>query len=281
MRPSKRRKTVSPVIGAVQDEDLESSELSELDDGKPSDKANGVKKKKAAVSRKKSADGKNGVSSKDTKALTKQPNPKTKSKKVESEDENEKSYVDSDSKMDEPEPAANPPDSGSELSSLIDEDEAPKKRRKSKDASESKSKSKSKSKSQKLGKAKPQKPSEDDPDTAEIKRLQGWLVKCGIRKLWGKELKPYETSREKIKHLRDMLAEVGMTGRYSQEKAASIREARELAADIEAVTEGNERWGKDQGDAESGDNKGPPARRALVRGAQTFDFLSSDGEETD
>ena len=84
-----------------------------------------------------------------------------------------------------------------------------------------------------------------DPDDAEIKRLQGWLVKCGIRKMWWKELKPYESSKAKIKHLKDMLADAGMTGRYSIEKATQIKEARELAADIEAVKEGAERWGKD------------------------------------
>ena len=65
-----------------------------------------------------------------------------------------------------------------------------------------------------------------DPDQEEIKRLQGWLVKCGIRKMWWKELQPFETPREKITHLKDMLTEAGMVGRYSQEKAAHIREER-------------------------------------------------------
>jgi len=81
-----------------------------------------------------------------------------------------------------------------------------------------------------------------------------------------------------------MLSDVGMTGRYSNEKAAQIKEARELAADIEAVQEGNERWGKGEGDSGdedgSGEDEGRPKRR-LVRGAANYDFLSSDGEETD
>ena len=97
-------------------------------------------------------------------------------------------------------------------------------------------------------------------------------------KLWGKELKPYETPKAKIKHLKDMLTEVGMTGRYSQEKANQIKEARELAADIEAVQEGEERWGK--GDKEDAEDDQRPQKR-LVRGAKNYDFLSSDGEETD
>ena len=290
VRPTKRRKTASPVNGAGREEQSESSELSELHDDESSGKAMGSKKKTARPTKNKEVNsrpakpvgGKNGVSSKDEKALTNQPRPRAKPKKIESEDDDEEDEVAKpDTKMDEPEHTADAIDSGSELSSLIDEDEAPKKRRKSKDSSKSKPKSKPNSESAGKSKPKPKETSQDDAEIAEIKRLQGWLAKCGIRKLWGKELKPYETSREKIKHLRDLLAEIGMTGRYSQEKAAQIREARELAADIEAVTEGNERWGKDQSGAESDGSQARPARRSLVRGAQTFDFLSSDGEETD
>jgi hypothetical protein len=170
--------------------------------------------------------------------------------------------------------------SESELSVLLDDEPVPKKTRKSRDPSAPKTKkaiSKSSTKA---------KPDAEDPDQAEIKRLQGWLVKCGIRKLWGKELKPYETPKAKIIHLRDMLADAGMTGRYSIEKANQIKEARELAADIEAVQEGAERWGADgdedggRGDKDSDSHPRPGARR-LVRGAKNYDFLSSDGEETD
>jgi len=162
--------------------------------------------------------------------------------------------------------------SESELSVLLDEDSLPTKKRKPKASSGQKTKQ---------TKAAPKSKSEADvdPNQAEIKRLQGWLVKCGIRKVWGKELKPYDAPKAKIKHLKDMLAEAGMTGRFSIEKANQIKEARELAADIEAVREGAERWGAED---EPRDEKedGRPARR-LVRGAKNYDFLSSDGEETD
>ncbi len=162
-------------------------------------------------------------------------------------------------------------DSESEMSVLLDEGPQPKNKRKQREPSGQKAKN------SKTTKGKPD--TELDGDQAEIKRLQGWLVKCGIRKLWGKELKPYETPRAKIKHLKEMLAEAGMSGRYSLEKANQIKEARELAADIEAVQEGAERWGADD---DAGDQKqdGRPAKR-LVRGAKNYDFLSSDGEETD
>ena len=158
--------------------------------------------------------------------------------------------------------------SESEMSEVLDEAPKPKKQR-------------GKSSETKPSKARPAKKAaaEDDPDQAEIKRLQGWLVKCGIRKVWGKELKPFEKPKAKIKHLRDMLLDAGMSGRYSNEKASQIKEARELAADIEAVQEGDERWGTGDKEAD-GDEEDRPARK-LVRGSRHLDFLSSDGEETD
>jgi len=179
--------------------------------------------------------------------------------------------VDSES-MPEKSKNSKPEESEGEMSVVIDKAPKPKRRkRKSSEAAEggAKKPKASKSKSE----------AEVDPDDAEIKRLQGWLVKCGIRKMWWKELKPYESSKAKIKHLKDMLSDAGMTGRYTIEKATQIKEARELAADIEAVKEGAERWGKDNdGSEQDGDNK---SKRRLVRGAKNYDFLSSDGEETD
>lgn len=162
-------------------------------------------------------------------------------------------------------------DSESEMSVVIDEELEPKRRKRK--GSEAVGGGTKKAKA-----SKPKVDTEVDPDDAEIKRLQGWLVKCGIRKMWWKELKPYETSKAKIKHLKDLLSDAGMTGRYSIEKATQIKEARELAADIEAVKEGAERWGKDNDSENDGEDK---SKRRLVRGAKNYDFLSSDGEETD
>ena len=164
--------------------------------------------------------------------------------------------------------------SDSDLSVLIDKEPAKKKRGKSKSKDSQDKPKKPKSKNTTKTKTK----EDEDPDRAEIKRLQGWLVKCGIRKVWGKELKPYETPKAKIKHLKDMLSDAGMTGRYSVEKASQIKEQREMAADIEAVKEGAERWGTSDQDEQSGSAR---PQRKLVRGSKHFDFLSSDGEETD
>ena len=179
-------------------------------------------------------------------------------------------------------PESSGADSGSELSVLIDDEPRPTKKRQSKESSGK----------PKAVKTKPGVQS-DDPDQEEIKRLQGWLVKCGIRKIWAFELKPYETSKAKINHLKKMLSDVGMSGRYSLDKAAQIKEARELAADIEAVQEGNEIWGKDGEDRsrrskrsdyaepEDEDEADAVPKRSLVRGPKRYDFLSSDGEESD
>ena len=119
---------------------------------------------------------------------------------------------------------------------------------------------------------------ETDPYAEEIKRLQGWLIKCGIRKMWYKELAPFESPKAKIRHLKEMLADAGMTGRFSMEKASEIREARELQADLEAVQAGDKQWGK----IESEEDIETRPRRRLARGLQSLDFLNDDdGEETD
>jgi hypothetical protein len=225
----------------------------------------------------------NGSTSKSAKPSVKKISAKAKSqKKVDSKSDSSVEDSDPDASKEEiaalPKPKKKFPNpspklaenSDSTLSSLIDEDSQYNNRRKGKEISNKKGENpKSKAKAD----------TDEDPNAAEIKRLQGWLVKCGIRKLWGKELKSYETSKAKIKHLKEMLVDVGMTGRYSQEKANQIKLERELAADIEAVKEGAERWGKDDNGSED-DEKDRPKRR-LVRGAQAYDFLSSGGEETD
>lgn len=96
--------------------------------------------------------------------------------------------------------------------------------------------------------------------------------------MWFKELAPYDTPKAKIWHLKDLLSEAGMTGRYSQEKATQIREERELKADLADVQAGNQQWGK----TESEEDKVGRPRRRLARGLQELDFLKDDdGEETD
>lgn len=163
-------------------------------------------------------------------------------------------------------------ESGSDMSVLLDEEpKAKTKRRKP---------SPNQPRSNKSSNPKGKKSSEQgqDPDAEEIKRLQGWLIKCGIRKMWHKELSPYDNPKSKIRHLKGMLADAGMTGRYSVDKANAIKEERELKADLEAVQEGAKHWGKVESEEEA---DGKPKRR-LARGLKELDFLNDDdGEETD
>jgi hypothetical protein len=168
-----------------------------------------------------------------------------------------------------PHPAAKD-DSESEMSVVLDEEPQPKPVRKRKSADGA---------TTKVKKAPKAKDADLDPDQAEIKRLQGWLIKCGIRKLWGKELAPYDTSKAKIKHLKEMLDDAGMKGRPSQEKANQIREERELKADLEQIQQGAKQWGA-KSDEEEGDGDAKPRRR-LARGRQALAFLESEGEESD
>lgn len=161
-------------------------------------------------------------------------------------------------------------DSESEMSVVLDEEpqsKAPRKRQKSAGGTATKTKKAPKAKDEDIS-----------PDQAEIKRLQGWLIKCGIRKLWGKELAPYDTPKAKIKHLKGMLEDAGMTGRPSQEKANQIREERELKADLEQIQQGAKQWGA-KSDEENEEDSEP--RRRLARGRQSLAFLENEGEETD
>ncbi|KAL4818081.1 hypothetical protein BDW67DRAFT_158503 [Aspergillus spinulosporus] len=161
-------------------------------------------------------------------------------------------------------------DSESEMSVVLDEEPQPKRQRQKRSTAATSTKGKKKAPTK-------AKDADVDPNQAEIKRLQGWLIKCGIRKMWARELAPYDTPKAKIKHLKDMLKDVGMEGRYSLEKARQIKEERELREDLEMVQEGAKRWGKDtvNDDSDSG------RRRRLNRGRKALAFLESDGEETD
>ena len=164
--------------------------------------------------------------------------------------------------------------SDDEMSEVLDEDPKMKGRKRRSDAGKPKTK-----KTEGTNRKKSSEQS-TDPNADEIKRLQGWLIKCGIRKMWHRELAPYDNPKAKIRYLKELLADAGMTGRYSMEKANQIKEERELQADLEAVQEGAKQWGKAE-TKEEDEAHGRPKRR-LARGLQELSFLNDDdGEETD
>lgn len=60
------------------------------------------------------------------------------------------------------------------------------------------------------------------------------IVACGVRKVWSKELKDMEKPSAQISHLRKLLSDLGMKGRFSMEQAKAIKERRELAKELGA-----------------------------------------------
>ncbi len=134
--------------------------------------------------------------------------------------------------------------SDSDMSVVLDE--APRRKKKSKSTPKGQSSTLA-SKSSKSAKAtKP--PPDLSPDEVELKTLQSQLAMCGIRKIWGVILKDYGSdTKAKIRHLKGMLKDIGMEGRFSKQKAEEIKEARELQADLEAVKEGDAIWGMGRG----------------------------------
>jgi hypothetical protein len=170
-------------------------------------------------------------------------------------------------------------DDESDLSSVIDDPPPKRKRQRKSDAKPAKTKTEKPAKSAKATtkSSKPEK--EISPDEEEIKRLQGWLIKCGIRKMWHRELAACSTPKEKIKHLKGMLDEAGMTGRYSAEKAKQIKEQRELKAELEEAKKFNEQWGHEEEDG-GDEGEGAVQKRSRLKPKGLVDFGDS-GEDSD
>jgi hypothetical protein len=201
---------------------------------------------------------------------------------VDSEEEevNDDSGVKSDDALlateDQVEEAKIAEDSESEMSVVLDE-APPKKQRKKSASAAPKAQAAPKAKAPK---ASAKQAKEETPDEAEIKRLQGWLVKCGIRKLWHRELAPYDAPKAKIKHLKEMLKDAGMDGRYSEPKAKAIKERRELEADLEAVQEGAKQWGNESGeDGESDEAEAAPRPQRRAAATRFVDFGEDDDDD--
>ncbi|KAF6828574.1 transcriptional regulator [Colletotrichum plurivorum] len=307
--PPKRRKRASGKAEEVDDNDSESEKPKPKTKTKA--KAKAKPKQKAARSKKsqdtveseeelsaveeKPTKARNGRASKveasDSDALSSPPESENekeekeepkKSKSPPKASSKEKSPVEKPSEDAEEKKAEEPPskkateeppvidDTSSELSELIDE--PPKPKRKKKEAGSGKA--------TKAPKPKKTPAASDNPDDAEIKKLQSQLVKCGIRKIWGFELKQYgDNAKAKIKHLKGMLADVGMDGRFSEAKAREIKERRELQADLEAVQEMDANWGASGRSSRSKARGQPPAKPAREDIADEDDGGDDDDED--
>ncbi|KAI9279704.1 hypothetical protein BC943DRAFT_340424 [Umbelopsis sp. AD052] len=72
-----------------------------------------------------------------------------------------------------------------------------------------------------------------------IKRLKSYINKCGVRKIWSKELAGCETANSQIARLQSILRDLGVEGRPTVEKCEKIRSERELKAEIDSLSRDN------------------------------------------
>ncbi|KAF9459343.1 hypothetical protein BDZ94DRAFT_1268428 [Collybia nuda] len=117
--------------------------------------------------------------------------------------------------------------SESEMSILFDE--APKKTKVKKQEEDGK---KQKLLTEKKGRKTPQELSKDE---ATIKRLKSLVTACGMRRPWKKLLEGCDTPSQQTKKLKEILTELGMSGRLSLDQAKKIKAKRELAKELEEV----------------------------------------------
>jgi len=266
--PAKRGSKNSKVVDS-DESDLESDELSEASLDDEDSEASAVstpptkkkvlapkRTKKGTISKKQAgSEDSEQEASEDENASAKKETPKKASPKL-------KSSFTKPSQPDniKADTTANDSDS-SEMSIVLDEPAKPKRQRKDPSATKF-------PKTKKEAKA----PKDLSESEAKIKTLQSQLVKCGVRKIWAFELKKYDNDGEKIRHLQGMLKEIGMTGRFSDQRAKEIKEMRELQADLDAVKEGESHWGTG-----SGTRRAKAPRRSLKENVGSDE--ESDEEE--
>ncbi|KAJ1859845.1 hypothetical protein LPJ73_001660 [Coemansia sp. RSA 2703] len=69
-----------------------------------------------------------------------------------------------------------------------------------------------------------------------ITNLKSYINKCGLRKVWSKELAEMNQAQQ-IRHLKKILDDLGMEGRPTLEKCKKIKAKRDLQAELEAIEE--------------------------------------------
>ncbi|KAJ2726552.1 hypothetical protein GGI07_000494 [Coemansia sp. Benny D115] len=68
-----------------------------------------------------------------------------------------------------------------------------------------------------------------------ITNLKNYINKCGVRKVWAKELAGMNGAQQ-VRHLKKMLEDLGMEGRPTLEKCKQIKAKRELQQELEAIS---------------------------------------------
>ncbi|KAJ2499240.1 hypothetical protein GGH96_003686 [Coemansia sp. RSA 1972] len=110
-----------------------------------------------------------------------------------------------------------------DFSDVMDKEPAPSRPKKRESASTS---------PQPTKRAKTAKPSSGSDTT--ITNLKSYIAKCGLRKVWAKELANMNGAQQ-IRHLKAMLDGLGMTGRPTLEKCKKIKAKRDLQAELEEM----------------------------------------------
>ncbi|CAI2182361.1 7995_t:CDS:2, partial [Funneliformis geosporum] len=78
-----------------------------------------------------------------------------------------------------------------------------------------------------------------EKDDKTIKNLKSLINKCGVRKIWAKELTDCKTNSSKIRKLKQMLVDLGVEGRPTLEKCKKVKKRRELEAELKAMSAEN------------------------------------------
>lgn len=104
-----------------------------------------------------------------------------------------------------------------------------------------------------------------DADEEKLTRLKGYVHKCGVRRVWKRELEGMST-KQAITHVEEVLRVLGVEGRPTFEKCSAVKERREFEEELKAVQEntvlpnrlrshkGNSC--ENRGDRENKDNRG-------------------------
>ncbi|KAJ2237566.1 hypothetical protein IWW45_000865 [Coemansia sp. RSA 485] len=108
-----------------------------------------------------------------------------------------------------------------------------------------------------------------------IGNLKTYVNKCGMRKVWSKELNGMNAAQQ-IRHLKKLLGDLGMDGRPTLEKCKKIKAKRDLQAELEAI----------EGDAiidDVGQLSSEPSRRrrstTTKRASYRLDISSEEEDE--
>ncbi|KAJ1905522.1 hypothetical protein LPJ81_001877, partial [Coemansia sp. IMI 209127] len=111
-----------------------------------------------------------------------------------------------------------------------------------------------------------------------IDNLKSYISKCGLRKVWSKELAGMNGAQQ-IRHLKKTLEDLGMDGRPTVEKCKKIKAKRELQAELVAMDQDNI---IDDLNESSEHEMSSRKRRSVARKGMSYNVDQiSDSEESD